>query len=125
MTMRKMLWIAILLISCETKEHANAELDAIAKAQKAAAKASAHANMGEAEELGVPECDDYIAKYEACVNGKVPELARAQFKASLKALRDSWRQAASTPQGKAGLAAGCKQATEQAKTAMKSYGCAF
>ena len=77
------------------------------------------------DKVGVPECDDYIAKYEACVNGKVPEMARAQFNASLKALRDSWRQAASTPQGKAGLAAGCKQATEQAKTAMKSYGCAF
>jgi hypothetical protein len=77
------------------------------------------------DKIGVPECDDYIAKYEACINGKVPEMARAQFNSSMKALRDSWRQAASTPQGKAGLAAACKQATEQAKTSMKSYGCDF
>jgi hypothetical protein len=73
----------------------------------------------------VPECDDYITKYEACITGKVPEAARAQFNSSLKQLRDSWRQAASTPQGKAGLAQGCKMATEQARASMKSFGCTF
>jgi hypothetical protein len=77
------------------------------------------------DKIGVPECDDYIAKYEACVNGKVPEMARAQFNSAMKTLRDSWRKAAATPEGKAGLAAACKQATEQAKTSMKSYGCEF
>ena len=77
------------------------------------------------DKVGVPECDDYIAKYEACINGKVPEMARAQFNSSMKTLRDSWRKAATTPEGKAGLAAACKQATEQAKTSMKSYGCDF
>ena len=77
------------------------------------------------DKIGVPECDDYIAKYEACVNGKVPEMARAQFNSAMKTLRDSWRKAAATPEGKAGLAAGCKQATDQAKTSMKAYGCEF
>ncbi len=77
------------------------------------------------DKIGVPECDDYIAKYEACINSKVPEMARAQFNSSMKTLRDSWRKAAATPEGKAGLAAGCKQATEQAKTSMKAYGCEF
>jgi hypothetical protein len=77
------------------------------------------------DKIGVPECDDYIAKYEACVNGKVPEMARAQFSSAMKTARDAWRQAASTPQGKAGLAAACKQAAEQAKTSMKPYGCDF
>lgn len=75
--------------------------------------------------IGVPECDDFIAKYEACVSGKVPEMARAQFNTMLKNWRDSWRKAAATPEGKAGLAAGCKQAAEQARTSMKSYGCEF
>ena len=77
------------------------------------------------DKIGVPECDDLIAKYEACVSAKVPEIARGPFNSTLKTWRDSWRQAASTPQGKAGLAAACKQATEQAKTSMKSYGCDF
>jgi BRCT domain type II-containing protein len=77
------------------------------------------------DKIGVPECDDYIAKYEACVNSKVPEMARAQFNSAMKTARDAWRKAASTPEGKAGLAAACKQATESAKTSMKSYGCEF
>jgi hypothetical protein len=37
--------------------------------------------------------------------------------------RDSWRQAASTPQGKAGLAQVCKSIAEQSKASLKSFGC--
>lgn len=77
------------------------------------------------DKVGVPECDDFITKYEACVTSKVPEAARAQFNASLKQWRDTWRQAASTPQGKAGLAQGCKMIAEQSKQSMQPYGCSF
>ena len=75
------------------------------------------------DKIGVPECDDFLTKYEACVTGKVPEAARAQFNTSLKQWRDAWRSAASTPQGKAGLAQGCKMVAEQSKVSMKSFGC--
>jgi hypothetical protein len=64
-----------------------------------------------------------LTKYEACVTDKVPSAARAQFNTSLKQWRDAWRSAASTPQGKAGLAAGCKMIAEQSRTSMKPYGC--
>ena len=77
------------------------------------------------DKVGVPECDDFIAKYEACVSGKVPEMARGAFNSTLKTWRDSWRKAAATPEGKAGLATACKQAADQAKTSMKPYGCDF
>ena len=85
--MRKIIWIAILLIGCETKEHANAELDALAKAQKAAAKASAHANTGESEEIGVLECDQYIRNYENCLMQKVPPTRQANLRAALEDAR--------------------------------------
>ena len=75
--------------------------------------------------VGVPECDDFISKYEACILSKVPAAARAQYEASMKQWRDSWRQAASTPQGKAGLAQGCKMIADQSRAAMKPYGCDF
>lgn len=75
--------------------------------------------------FGVPECDDYIAKYEACINGKMPEAARAMVRQQLDATRASWKQAASTPEGKAALATGCKVATETARSAMQAYGCTF
>lgn len=77
------------------------------------------------DKIGVPECDDYLAKYEACVTGKVPEQARAQFKSSLETTRKSWRDMAANPQTKAGLAAACKMATDSAKTSMSSYGCTW
>ena len=77
------------------------------------------------EKVGVEECDDYLAKYEACISGKVPEAARAQYNSTLEQMRKSWRTIAASPQGKAGLAQACKTATESARTALKSDGCSF
>lgn len=76
------------------------------------------------DKVGVAECDDYLAKYEACLS-KVPEAARAQYQQSFAQVRKSWRDIAATPQGKAGLAQACKMATDQAKTTMKSFNCEF
>ena len=73
--------------------------------------------------FGVPECDDYLAKYEACVDSKVPESARATVRLQIDQTKAAWTQVAATPQGKASLAVGCRQATETAKTAMAAYGC--
>lgn len=77
------------------------------------------------DKVGVAECDDFIQKYEACVNSKVPETARSMVKANLDSMRTAWKKAAETPQGKAGLAQGCKTALENAKTTMGSYGCSW
>ena len=78
-----------------------------------------------AEKIGIAECDDFLAKYEACVSGKVPAAARAQFEGSLKQWRDSWRKLAANPQTKGTLAQVCKTSVESARTSMKSYGCDF
>jgi hypothetical protein len=78
-----------------------------------------------ADKVGVPECDEYITKVEACLTAKVPEAARATYKSTLDTMRTSWKKAAETPQGKAGLAQGCKAALEQAKTSMSSFGCSW
>jgi len=75
--------------------------------------------------IGVPECDTYVKKYMECVGSKVPESARAQYQAAFEAAQQAWRQAAVTPEGKAGLAAGCKAAQTAAEQAMKTYGCSF
>ena len=76
-----------------------------------------------ADSTGVPECDDYLSKYQACVDSKVPESARATFKQSLDQTRAAWRSAITTPGGKNGLAAACTQARDAAKTSMAAYGC--
>jgi hypothetical protein len=77
------------------------------------------------DKIGIPECDDFLAKYEACVSGKVPEQARAAYQTSLKQWKDSWKQLAANPQTKGSLAAACKQARESQETALKSYGCTW
>src|SRR5258708_6171374 len=76
-------------------------------------------------DIGVPECDDYLKKYQACIDGKVPESGRATVRQALDQTKAAWKQAASTPQGKAGLATGCKMALDTAKTAMGPYGCTW
>ena len=96
-------------------------------ANKAASNTAANTSTASTsgDKIGVPECDDYISKYEACVNSKVPESMRATVKASMETARKMWKDAAATPQGKAGLAQACKQALETAKTSMSSYGCSW
>jgi hypothetical protein len=76
-------------------------------------------------EFGVPECDEYMNKYLACIDSKVPEQARAMVRQQLETTKAQWKQAASTPEGKQGLAMGCKAATDAAKQAMSAYGCTW
>jgi hypothetical protein len=96
-----------------------------ASAAPTGAASAAPAASTTAAEFGVPECDDYFKKYLACIDSKVPEAARAQVRQSLDQTKAAWKQAASTPDAKAALATGCKQATETAKTAMAAYGCSW
>jgi hypothetical protein len=86
--------------------------------------AAADAN-DDAGPIGVPACDDYIAKYETCIKEKVPPSSQPQLEQSLQQTIDSWKALAANPTTRAGLAAGCTQALETAKTAMSSYGCQF
>lgn len=77
------------------------------------------------DKIGVPECDEYIEKYEACLNSKVPEAQRAAMKSAFEMARKGYKDAASTPQGKSTLAAACKQAMDAAKQATTAYGCTW
>jgi hypothetical protein len=74
------------------------------------------------DKIGVPECDDFIAKYEACAD-KVPDAARAQYKDALAQWRKSWKQLAANPATKGTLAAACKQAADASAASWKAYGC--
>lgn len=44
------------------------------------------------EKVGVPECDDYIAKMEACFNKDAA--AKAALESGLSTTRDAWKQTA-------------------------------
>ena len=83
----------------------------------------ASAPVAAADSLGIPECDDYLTRYEACVNSKVPEATKATLQQSLAQMRTAWKAAATTDAGKQSLAAACKQAHDGAKAMMQQYGC--
>ena len=94
-------------------------------AQPAAAPATTAPAMVASGDFGVPACDQYMKKYMACIDSKVPEQARAMMRQSLEQTKMQWKQAASTPQGRDGLTMACTQAETAAKQAMAAYGCAW
>ena len=118
---------ALLLVACggASDNAANTSNTKAGNTSASPAATAATTTASTGDKIGVPECDDYIAKYEACVTSKVPEAMRATVRASLDSSRNMWRQAASTPQGKAGLAQACKTAHDAAKQSMASYGCSW
>ena len=121
---------AAILVGCgktETTTNTNTNTTTTAansnKAATTTTTSSTTASAG--EKIGIPECDDFLAKYEACVTGKVPEVARAQYQAGIKQWRESWKKMAENPQTKGTLAAACKQARAQQEAALKTYNCAW
>lgn len=77
------------------------------------------------DKIGVAECDEYIEKYEACINSKVPEAQRSMLKTPFEQQRAAFKKAAETVQGKATLSASCKQAINVAKQSTAAWGCAW
>ena len=120
---------ALLLTACGGTETSNGNSNnaGTANTNKPTATSSPAASTSNTagDKIGIPECDDYLNKYEACVSGKVPDAARAQYKSSLEQTRKSWREMAANPQTKAGLAKACQMATDQAKQTFKMFGCDF
>lgn len=114
---------AAILIGCSKTETSNSNTTAENRAATTSTPATTTAPTG--DKVGIPECDDFIAKYETCVSGKVPEVARGSFQTMLKNWRTEWKKAAENPQTRSTLTAACKQAAEQANTSMKAYGCTF
>ena len=119
---------AILLVGCaksENNANQNAATTANTNRPAATAPATTAPATAAADKIGVPECDDFIAAYDACVSSKVPETARAQYKASIEQWRTSWKKLAENPNTRATLVSVCKQSAEQARTSMKTYNCTF
>jgi len=119
--------VALVLFACSKSENtSNSNANSSTTATKSmATPGTSTASTSAGDKIGVPECDDFIAKYEACVSGKVPEMARAQYQSAVKQWKESWKKLAENPQTKGSLTAACKQAAEQQAAALKSFGCTF
>ena len=119
--------LGLVVMACsktETTTNTNTTSGTTEKPATAATPATNTASTS-GDNIGVPECDDFITKYDACVSNKVPEMVRAQYKDAIARWRSEWRRMANDPATKGQLAAACKQAAEQQSAALKSFGCAF
>jgi len=67
-------------------------------------------DKGGGGEIGVKECDEYIAAYSKCID-KMPDAAKGPSKEGLDTMVKAWKEAAKGP-GKDSLATGCKAAAD-------------
>ncbi len=112
---------AFVLIGCTKTETMSNSNSTTSNSNKTTSPTTSTASST-GDKIGVPECDDFIAKYEAC-SDKVPEAGRAQYKDALAQWRKSWKQLAANPTTKGTLAAACKQAADSSAASWKAYGC--
>jgi hypothetical protein len=118
----------LLLLACgggASDNAANSSNTAAGNGNKAANTSNTSTAGTSGEKIGVPECDDFLAKYEACVTGKVPAAAQATYKAGLEQWRKSWKDLAANPQTKATLTQICKTQLDNAKSSLGSFGCSW
>jgi len=74
-------------------------------------------------DVGVPECDNYLSKYRACLKEKVPAGTRAAMEKQLQITHEEWLKAVKQPGGKRQLTRACKTAFDAMATSMKAFGC--
>ena len=81
---------------------------------------SSSSSLSSGSLTGVAACDQYLAKVEKCMNdSRMPEGARNAYKQALSEQSlSAWKQAASTPDGKAMMEKQCATLLEATKTAL-------
>ena len=110
------------LFACSKSENTSNSNSNATTSEKSTTTTKTTTTASSGEKIGVAECDEYIAKYEACAP-KVPEPGRAAYKSALDQTRASWKKLAENPTTRASLAAACKQALDTQAAAWKGYGC--
>jgi hypothetical protein len=81
--------------------------------------------------VGVPVCDDFLKKYEQCLDKLSADPAAVGVKASLQQtvqqMRTSYKTMADNPQTRPAVEQVCKQSLEQVKVQMSAapYHCSF
>jgi hypothetical protein len=76
-------------------------------------------------DVGVPACDDYLAKYAQCVSSHVPAEKKKNFEDNLARTRSAWKALAANPGARPGLVQACDLALETARTSMQQYACTW
>jgi hypothetical protein len=77
--------------------------------------------------VGIPKCDEYLFKFQRCMDDKVPANQRTTFEAAFATQRQEWIQhaAGGSPPGRQALNAVCEATLRHASRSLRSYGCSW
>ena len=75
------------------------------------------------EPVGVPICDEFLDKYEACVTRNVPPPHFESIREGMREWREAWRAVAASPGGVPSLEKACRQTLEAQRQATAALGC--
>jgi hypothetical protein len=73
--------------------------------------------------VGVEACDDWVRRYTACIDTKVPPAAREQMRDAVAQTAATWRGVAATAEGRAAVEAACGRMVAATRQATASFGC--
>lgn len=83
---------------------------------------SRNASSPEDSVIGIIQCDDHLAKVNACI-GKMPAEQSATLAAEARQMFATWKEAAANPEHRATLPQACGITHEMAKEELARYGC--
>ena len=83
------------------------------------------APVASAEKIGIPECDDFVVKYEACITDHVPEAKQRQYRENIQAWSKLWRERMVSSAPRDIVVAACQRHILASRESMKAFGCQF
>ena len=87
---------------------------------------AASANAVVVTPFGVPDCDNYVKKFMACVDGKVTPDQKAALMEQFAANQTKWRALSTMREGAVALSLACRAANQKSKEELAvEYGCEF
>jgi hypothetical protein len=91
------------------------------------APAEAHGAPGRVgDRTGVPQCDTFLDRYQACINEKIPAATRPDYEQALADTRVRFRDAlVAEPSAGPALVKTCQRLAEEARKGTAKYGCKF
>lgn len=73
--------------------------------------------------IGIVQCDEYLARVDACIRERVPADQRAALTAEAHGMFTTWKEAAADPATRATLPQACGISHEVARDEFARYGC--
>lgn len=126
-TVARVLFLALAVVgACDERAGDDDAKDAkaVAPPPAVAAPTNAEADAPGAPQIGIPECDEFIAKFARCIEEKVPAGGRAQAQTAMEAMVKGFKDTAAGS-GRDQLPATCKSTMDTTKQSMTAMGCTW